>query len=162
MVHVCVLVPGIMGSVLKLANEVVWPGSIASLALPYRKMEELLDPALVATDCIRSFVLPQYQALIDDLAACDFNESEHTLVIAPYDWRKPIEDAAHTLAARLAVVIQRHGADVELSLVAHSMGGLVSRYFLESGVFGSAPGWKNVQRLLTLVTPHRGAAIAIP
>jgi pimeloyl-ACP methyl ester carboxylesterase len=125
-------------------------------------MRELLDPELVATDCIRSFVLPQYQTIIDDLGIFGFQEADQTLVIAAYDWRKSIEHSAQTLSSRLAEVRQQYGKDVEVSLLGHSMGGLVSRYFLESGQFNGSGGYGNVKRLITLGTPHRGAPIAIP
>src|SRR5207302_9433280 len=97
MAHIVVLVPGIMGSVLKLGNEVIWPGPIQSLVLPYNRMTELLSPDLVATDCIRHFVLPQYQSIIDDLAICGFEEATQTLVVCAYDWRTSIENAAEAL-----------------------------------------------------------------
>jgi pimeloyl-ACP methyl ester carboxylesterase len=161
MAHVVVFIPGIMGSVLMLGKEVIWPGPITSLVLPYAKMIELLNPNLVATDCIRSFVLPQYSTILDDLTTCGFDESSGTLVVAAYDWRKTIENAAQTLAERIGEIVKRHGTQVEISLVAHSMGGLVSRFLLESGNFSSAPGWANVKRLVTLATPHRGATVAL-
>jgi len=52
-------------------------------------------------------------------------------------------------------------ADVEISIVAHSMGGLISRYYLESGRFDSRPGFQRVRDLITLGTPHRGAPLAL-
>jgi len=162
MPHVVMFLPGIMGSVLKLGEDVIWPGSVSSLVLPYKKMPELLMPNLVATDCIRSFVMPQYQSLLDDLTAWGFDEQAGTLVVVPYDWRKPIQETAQTIGDALATVLQRHGVDVEVSLVAHSMGGLLSRYFLECGKFNGHPGWGRVVRLITLGTPHRGATIALP
>ena len=55
MSRVVVLLPGIMGSELRLDKELIWPGPAASLIFPYKKMTELLDPNLVATDIIRSF-----------------------------------------------------------------------------------------------------------
>jgi hypothetical protein len=42
------------------------------------------------------------------------------------------------------------------------MGGLVSRHYLESGRFKDRPGFRAVRRLITLATPHRGAAVALP
>ena len=56
-----------------------------------------------------------------------------------------------------------HGSDLVLNLVAHSMGGLVCRYFLESGQFSevNCPGFANVRRLVTIGTPHRGAPLAL-
>jgi triacylglycerol esterase/lipase EstA (alpha/beta hydrolase family) len=62
------------------------------------------------------------------------------------------------LAKHLDSAVKHRGADVEISLVAHSMGGLVARYHLESGHFKGRPGFGRVRRLLTLGTPHNGAA----
>src|ERR1051326_4005452 len=162
MTHVVVLVPGIMGSVLKLGNEVIWPGPVQSLLMPYRKMTELLDPNLVASDCIRHFILPQYQSIIDDLDICGFSEAARTLVICAYDWRKPIEKAAEVLDQRIAGIHSEHGDAVEISIVAHSMGGLVSRHYLESGRFSGSAGFNTIRNLFMLAVPNRGAAIALP
>ncbi len=162
MTSVAILLPGIMGSVLKLGDEIIWPGPVTSLWFPYRKMKELLHEDLVATDCIRSFsVTTQYQSLIDDLATCGFSEGDGTLAIGAYDWRKDNAESARKLAAHIETAVNRHGADVEISLVAHSMGGLVARYYLESGQFKDQPGFGRVRRLLTLGTPHNGAALAL-
>src|SRR5579862_3253020 len=54
-----------------------------------------------------------------------------------------------------------HGQDVEVSLIAHSMGGLVSRFYLESGDFNARRGHQRVRRLVTLGTPHRGSPLAL-
>lgn len=161
MLHVVILIPGIMGSELKLGDEIVWPGSTWSLIGAYTKMDQLLDDGVVATDCIRSFYLPQYSNLIKKLANWGFSEENKTLVICAYDWRKSNGESAKTLAARIDEVIAREGEKVTISLVAHSMGGLVARYYLESGKY-SGPGWKAVKNLITIATPHRGAALALP
>ena len=42
------------------------------------------------------------------------------------------------------------------------MGGLVSRYYLESGRFLDRPAFRCIRRLIMLATPHRGAAISLP
>jgi len=165
MKHVVVLVPGIMGSVLKLGERIIWPGAIRELMFPYRKMEELLSENLEAVDCIRSFVLPQYEDLIKRMrnwTKQGFREEDHTLVVAAYDWRKSNAESAETLAAKLKEVVDRENGNVRISLVAHSMGGLVSRYYLESGVYNGAREWKVVSDLITIATPHRGAAVALP
>lgn len=159
---IAILVPGIMGSVLKLGDEIIWPGPLTSLWFPYRRMKELLHDDLIATDCIRMFsVTTQYQSLIDDLANCGYSEDEGTLIIGAYDWRKDNAESANKLAEYVDTAVQHHGANVEISLVAHSMGGLVARYYLESGKFNDRLGFGRVRRLLTLGTPHRGAALAL-
>jgi pimeloyl-ACP methyl ester carboxylesterase len=161
--QVVVLLPGIMGSVLKLGEQLVWPGPVTTLLLPYEMMQELTREDLVATDCIREFfVTDQYQKLIEDLELCGFNEADKTLVVAAYDWRKDNAHSAETLARVLAKVQADSGADTEVTLVAHSMGGLVARYYLESGDFSTREGFARVRRLITLGTPHDGAALALP
>lgn len=163
---VAILVPGIMGSVLELNGEVIWPGSVWSLLGTYKKMTELMDPNLVATDVIRSVsISDQYEDLIEDLNLCGYREgsSPPTLVICPYDWRKDNRDAAKILAAKIDTAVADHGGDenCEVAIIAHSMGGLVSRYYLESGDFAANPGLKAVKLLITLGTPHRGSPLAL-
>jgi hypothetical protein len=75
----------------------------------------------------------------------------------PYDWRRDNRVAAGRLAREtrgwLAAWRERSGADdAKLILVAHSMGGLVSRYYLEC-----LGGWRDTRVLVTFGTPYRGA-----
>lgn len=165
MTQVAVLIPGIMGSTLHLGDELIWPGSPSELLLPYGKMAELMRPDLVATDLIRTFTIfsTQYQSLIDDLNACDFTEATAppTLYLHPYDWRKANELAADGLADLLERVVANHRGAAEISLIAHSMGGLVARHYLESGRFATRPAHRAVRCLITLATPHRGAPLAL-
>jgi pimeloyl-ACP methyl ester carboxylesterase len=162
MPQVVVLIPGIMGSELRLNDEVIWPGPIKSLLFAYKKMPQLLDPNLVATDVIRSYAFStQYQGLIDDLTTLGFREDHKTLLVFPYDWRKPNEVAAERLADLLDTVPGLHGPDAVVTLLAHSMGGLIARHYLESGRFKDRPGLARVRRLVTLATPHRGAPLAL-
>lgn len=163
MAKVVIIVPGIMGSVLMLGNEIIWPGPVNSLIFPYKKMKELLDPRLIATDVIREyFITDQYKQLIDDLERWDFHEDDGTLIAAAYDWREDNAVSAQTLAMHIDKAVQRHGPKTEIVLIAHSMGGLVSRYYLESGDFKKHGGFSCVRTLITIGTPHRGAAVALP
>ena len=162
MSKVAVLIPGIMGSELRLGDEVVWPGPIHSLLFAYTKMAQLMSPDLVATDVIRSYAFSsQYQALVDDLADLGFREADGTLVVFPYDWRQANERTAELLADRLDQVVQAHGVNTDVTLLGHSMGGLVARHYLESGRFDGRPGLARVRRLIALGTPHRGAPLAL-
>jgi hypothetical protein len=78
-----------------------------------------------------------------------------------YDWRR-----SNIVAARkLKQLIDKHlykwreysGAqDAKVILLAHSMGGLVSRYFLEC-----MEGWNNCRALVTFGTPYRGSVNAV-
>jgi pimeloyl-ACP methyl ester carboxylesterase len=163
MPKVAIVIPGIMGSVLELNGTVIWPGPLSSLVLRYSKMKELMREDLVPTDCIRNyFITSQYQQLIDDLETCGFREGDKTLVVAAYDWRKDNADSAKTLAKHIDDTVDLHGPSSDISLIGHSMGGLVGRYYLESGNFSNRAGFKCVRRLITFGTPHQGAAIALP
>jgi len=161
MTRIAVLLPGIMGSELKLREEVIWPGSATSLIFPYKQMEALLSNDLQASDVIRSFsISEQYGALIRDLTVFGFVEG-NTLVVCPYDWRKSNLVSADVLASKLDDIVRSHGETAEIYLVAHSMGGLISRYYLESGRYSARPGYRAVKALFTLGTPHRGAPLAV-
>nr|WP_238345244.1 hypothetical protein [Actinopolymorpha cephalotaxi] len=77
----------------------------------------------------------------------------------PYDWRRDNRAAAHQLALSSRIWLAKRREqypDAKLVLVGHSMGGLVSRYFLE--VLG---GWRDTRRLITFGTPYRGSLNAV-
>ena len=159
-----VFLPGIMGSELRLGGESVWPGPFSNLVLHYGKMSQLMRDDLVATDIIRSFSLSeQYKALLDDLKTCGFDElsDPRTLYVVPYDWRKSNVLSANILADALDKAVEEHGNQLAVNIIAHSMGGLVARYYLESGEFSKREGIKRVRQLITLGTPHRGAPLAL-
>ncbi len=162
MTRVVIFVPGIMGSVLCDGDTVVWPGAIAQLLAPYANMAALLKPDLTPTDIIRKVsVAPQYAALIDALAGCGFREDDGTLVTFPYDWRKDNALAAAALADCVEKVHDAHGPGADIVLLAHSMGGLISRCYLESRRYDTGPGFSCVSHLITMATPHRGAPMAL-
>jgi hypothetical protein len=79
----------------------------------------------------------------------------------PYDWRRDNRANAHILKRLLDKRLKRWrefsgNQDAKVILVAHSMGGLISRYYLE--VLG---GWKDCQALFTFGTPYRGSINAV-
>ncbi len=163
MADVVVLIPGIMGSELKLKDKLIWPGPPHTLLLPYRLMEELMREDLVATGVIETYsITTQYKALIDDLATLEFTDRDQSLVVFPYDWRKNNTVAAYQLADRLDMALKDSGPETTFTLLAHSMGGLVARYYLESGDFNGRAAYLHVKQLITLATPHRGAPLALP
>lgn len=157
-----IFLPGIMGSELYKHQQLIWPGPAASLVFPYKLMDQLLDPDLRVGDIIRWFSgSEQYNTLIAKLREAGFSEENNRLRVCPYDWRKRNEDAAETLAQMIRKAAGDHGKEVEITLIAHSMGGLVSRYYLESGLFNERTGFSNVKNLFTLATPHRGSPLAL-
>ncbi len=78
----------------------------------------------------------------------------------PYDWRRDNRPNAKLLQKlinkRLKTWRERENPNAKVILLAHSMGGLVSRYYLE--VLG---GWQDCKALFTFGTPYRGSLNAV-
>lgn len=80
----------------------------------------------------------------------------------PYDWRRDNRVHARRLARESERWLKTYredaqgNPDAKLVLVGHSMGGLVSRYFLEC-----LEGWRETRALVTFGTPYRGSVKAI-
>lgn len=79
----------------------------------------------------------------------------------PYDWRRDNRVAARSLETlinhKLRLWRDHSGAhDAKVILLAHSMGGLVARHYLEV-----RNGWRNCRLLVTFGTPHRGSTQAL-
>jgi pimeloyl-ACP methyl ester carboxylesterase len=79
----------------------------------------------------------------------------------PYDWRRDNRVAARKLAKNaegwLAAWREKSGAtDAKLILVGHSMGGVISRYYLEC-----LDGWRDTRVLVTFGTPYSGSLNAV-
>ncbi|GGY02116.1 esterase/lipase family protein [Streptomyces djakartensis] len=179
--HVVVVIPGIGGSVLRPpAGAAHWDGHrrrlIAAAVRPDRLSLDArpdLTPVGLVPDIrlLGPFVLPGYAGLVRqvrrsfagvrvDVSRPDRRPDPRAdLVLFPYDFRKGIAPAAHRLAADMDARLRGLGPAVRhrrVIVVAHSMGGLVARYWL--GPLGGAP---DCAALLTLGTPHRGAPKAL-
>ena len=79
----------------------------------------------------------------------------------PYDWRRDNRANAHILKRLLDIRLKAWrkssgNNSAKIILLAHSMGGLVSRYYLE--VLG---GWQDARALFTFGTPYRGSVNAV-
>lgn len=79
----------------------------------------------------------------------------------PYDWRLDNRVNARRLQAQALDWLHQWQAasgasDAKLVLIGHSMGGLVSRYFVEC-----LGGWEQTRALVTIGTPHQGSLNAV-
>jgi pimeloyl-ACP methyl ester carboxylesterase len=79
----------------------------------------------------------------------------------PYDWRRDNRVSAGQLKRLIdqalpAWIEYTGNAQAKIILIAHSMGGLISRYWLEV-----LDGWKHSRALITLGTPYHGAPGAL-
>ncbi|MBL8306784.1 MAG: CHAT domain-containing protein [Rubrivivax sp.] len=153
---IVVVIPGTMGSELKVGDRRVW--------LSYWSLLRggLADLGWDAADVQPADLLDDfYGPLLEHLAR------EHRVEVFPYDWRRSVRDSAQALAgllARLLPEAERTGQP--LHICAHSMGGLVARSMIADGGAGSAV-WQRMgklkagSRLLMLGTPNRGSHEAV-
>ncbi|MEE8260579.1 MAG: hypothetical protein V3R14_06215 [Nitrospinaceae bacterium] len=114
--------------------------------------------------------------------AIDYGEDHYTCFQFAYDWRRDIVESAkqldHFIKTRTQYVQmeieKRFGikmVKVKFDLVAHSMGGLVARYYLRYGGAdlpedGSLPkltwaGAKHVDHLVIIGTPNAGSMVSL-
>jgi pimeloyl-ACP methyl ester carboxylesterase len=180
---VIVLLPGITGSVLQKDGRDVWAisagAAVRALTSLGRSISDLIleeDPADVddlGDGVTAPRVVPDTHLIpglwkIDGYTKVaravqetfDVRAGENFFEFS-YDWRRDNRVAARRLARMshdwLSSWRDRSGnADAKLILIGHSMGGLVSRYFLEA-----MEGWKDTRLLLTFGTPYRGSLNAL-
>lgn len=69
--------------------------------------------------------------------------------------------SADRLAQAIATACSGSNPATEVTLVAHSMGGLVARLVLESGKYNSASWFKNITRFVAVCVPQVGAPLAV-
>jgi len=183
MPDVVVVLPGILGSVLKRGRKTVWgfaPGVLGgallrggasfrdALWLDHDDLErDDLDDGIRAHALMPDIHLipgfwkiDGYSTLVDAIQATFDVTPGKNFFTFPYDWRRDNRVAARRLAR------QSHGwlrswrrsgnADAKLILIGHSMGGLVARYFLEV-----LEGWRDARALITFGTPYRGSLNAV-
>lgn len=95
------------------------------------------------------------------LGQIDAPDPSANLFPFPYDWRRDNRVSARKLKRFVDTQLPRwretSGAkNARVILIGHSMGGLISRYYLE--VLG---GWEQCAALFTFGTPHRGSVCAL-
>lgn len=143
------VLPGILGSNLKLDGKRIWLG--------FRFLNGLKrlawDPATAARVEPDGPIDGVYEDLIDRLA------DTHEVIPFAFDWRRPIEDEAHRLADAVdQALIARASSRQPVRLVAHSMGGLVARTMqLERPDTWQRLMARDGARLLMLGTPNAGS-----
>ncbi len=152
-----------MGSELRnsATGDRVWPPSLISMVRKNVDVETLLDEQLEATRPITSVTpfFPVYRSILRDIESCGYtiDGSERRFIPFAYDWRKSNEVSAQALSD----ILSQQDSFEEIVLIGHSMGGLVLRYVLESGAFDGQPWFSKIKQLITLGTPHLGAAAAL-
>lgn len=172
-----VVVPGIGGSRLTLPNGEVFGldgKGIATAIIRPSTLDLHRFPELEPSDLIRTFrvlgpklTVHGYNNLHAALTTNFRDVVTHVhrrgvpiptgtdVLLFPYDFRCSVRDAAERLAAAVHQALVGESRR-RVVVLAHSMGGLVARYWI-----GPLGGWSVCRALITLGTPHRGAPKAI-
>jgi hypothetical protein len=180
---VFVCLPGITGSVLRKDGRDLWNVSggalfsaLTTLGRSIRDLKLKDDPAdmddlgdgITAPEVIRDvhlipgfWKIDGYTKMLRYIEETFDVASGRNLFEFPYDWRRDNRVAARRLQRQArgwldAWRASSGAADAKLVLVGHSMGGLVSRYFLEC-----LDGWRDTRALVTFGTPYRGSLNAL-
>jgi len=180
---VVVLIPGITGSVLRKDGKDLWALSGSAFFSALRSMGRNLDALRLngddeSLDDLGDGITPH--RLIDDLHIIPglwkidgYTAIARSLAQAykltpgenyfefPYDWRRSNVVAARRLARESSTWLRQWrrssgNANAKLIFLAHSMGGLVVRYFAEC-----LEGWRDTRMLVSFGTPYRGSLNAV-
>jgi tetratricopeptide (TPR) repeat protein len=138
------LLPGIMGSHLKSGSRRIWADPVELVFGGMRKLR--LERPDVDTD---GLVESHYEKLYQHLSV------QHRVEPFPYDWRDSVDKAAHRLAKVLRQELAAHARPVRI--IAHSMGGLVSRAMITLHPDLWRAMTERGGRLVMLGTPNHGS-----
>jgi pimeloyl-ACP methyl ester carboxylesterase len=188
-----ILTHGILGSKLRYKNSKleIWPGNVSKLVFSkYKDLAYDIDDVDIEPlqknqeahsimDTISGFSI--YQEIIDTLVqhggyqlanVSDAYSSGRKLYIFNYDWRQDNVKSAQQLDTFIKKIQSQYPKkyDQKVDIVAHSMGGLITRYYMRYGIkdvlndnkfeanLGSA---KNIRKAVFLGTPNLGLVLSV-
>jgi pSer/pThr/pTyr-binding forkhead associated (FHA) protein len=153
-----IFVPGLMGSELWQGSELMWPRvrylftNPEMFALPdFRPFQVggIVQEVVIVPNLIKQ---DQYNLLGDYMEEGLGYEREVDFIEFAYDWRQDVRQSARLLAQR----IDNWNIAPPITIIAHSLGTLVTRYFVEK-----LGGKDMVERIILLGGPHAGVPFAI-
>jgi len=148
-----VFVPGLMGSELWLGSQKVWPNVRLLFTQPeiFTLPETVhLEPRAIVGEVV---LVPKFVEQEQYSRAGDFLEEVlgyqrgRDLLEFAYDWRQDVRESAR----RLAEAIDAWPVTPPITIIAHSLGTLVSRYYIER-----LGGKDKVGRVVLIGGPHQG------
>lgn len=167
-----IFLPGILGSKLYKSNDNIYDENDELLwgdRSSYRKFSQLelkSNDDIIPHGIIESvrvlgpIRVRQYKALVNHLERLGY-ERDKNLFLFAYDWRKSNFNSASLLNAFIDGCKQSGSgceslADGQFDIVAHSMGGIVARIFMDQ----HAANGSRIKNFVTLGTPYRGSHAA--
>jgi len=185
-----ILIPGLFGSKLRDSETgaEVWPGRWNTvLWSAYRNLALSFDPETLAVrpdnleayaladevlghDIYRPIVetLERYGGYVRGVPGTPARAGERRYYVFPYDWRQ--DNVVHARELEQLIETIRRDSDnpnLRVDIVAHSMGGLIARYYLRYGTVDVLEGGGNelvtlygtsrVRKLILLGTPNMGS-----
>lgn len=168
-----VFVPGITGSEMLFSGNIIWPPDLGDVLNGYQKLAQLMDPIKVSVgNVIDSVQVLVYCDIIYKTTEEDLQEISNEIngianspyCPVPYDWRLDLFAAADKLATTIDHWYAANAGMTEITIVCHSMGGLVGRLLMEWKLAKSPhpPKWFSlIDKLLFICTPHLGAPKAL-
>ena len=188
-----ILIPGLFGSKLrnKKTGKEIWPGSISDVLFSdYRELALKFDPQTlqVLPDDLEAYdvadqvlgkdiygpiiqTLEKFGGYVRGVAGSKVQKPQRRYYVFPYDFRQ--DNTQHAAALdRLIDTIRKDYDDPNLRVdfVAHSMGGLVARYYLRYGMTDvlngeseqvTLYGTNRVRKFILLGTPNLGSASSL-
>lgn len=143
---IVILLPGIMGSFLEQGKTAVWINYLRFATGGLSRLAIADDDNIAATGVIKT--------AYKDLA--DYLSKDYEVVVFPFDWRRPLLLAGEKLASYIEELKKKFA--VTISLMGHSMGGLVIRDLIIN--HNATWKWLNEQpgfRTVLLGTPWLGS-----
>jgi pimeloyl-ACP methyl ester carboxylesterase len=191
-----IIIPGITGSELinQKTGEKLWPELFPkdreALALPItsttisENRDDVIASRVIESAQLVKFIpeIGVYGALLKalenhggyrrgDIDAPSLDGDHDTYYLFAYDWRRDNVESARKLAAKIEEIKRRtNKPDLRFDIIAHSMGGLIARYYAmygERDVLGDErprPDWRGAQSIgcLALIgTPNAGSMDAL-
>lgn len=184
-----VIIHGVLGSKLRMRHgeQEIWPGSISNMIFgDYDSLRLKINPDTLEPDLSDS----EAYALFDQAGGEDYYgrilrtlseaggyhpshpglanpQSEPRVYVFVYDWRQDLAKSAAQLDAFIQRIRLDYGmAELKVDIVAHSMGSLVTRYFLRYGNTdvlddiqpqGNFSGMKKVRKVVLIGAPNLGS-----
>ena len=172
-----IIIPGILSSYLNkndYTHEEVWLNLTKAMSsLDDSYLDDLSLTKFGEPDLTKTLVLPTdifrkikvsslvendfFDGLIKELENNGYKEGED-LFVFPYDWRLDIRDIVDnsytplnkSLKDKIDEILQKSGSG-KIDIIAHSMGGLISKYYIKNYGLGK------VDKFIDIATPHLGS-----